>query len=438
MTDARHEPTAELQPAQWSRDDLASMGRITVHGEALVIRVLVEQPEEGAWENTVQKLLSDGRIILEKTIKEEFGPRYEADFISATRDAIELHVAGYPAFPTKVFGKVVQPIWKMCPATLSEASNIWILKADRVAEKVRRWVRDDLLKNAQQQIEILVQAEWNAGQGVESARGPQDSSELGLRARLQTLRTRELYIRDRQQSILATCAVLVSFGTASALAAPYSGNRSLWALAGYAALSCSLLLVLSVPLISTVRRLRMEAQRVEDSLELSGLLSDDEKRAHKLFQIDSAEVRRYYEQALRQRRYIFYVGVLCIILGFGCVFLAFSLIWKQAASPLSEKIVVAVLGAVGAVLANFVAIIFLNMFTAVVKSMVEFHSRLVSTHHVVFGNVLVARIEDKKSGMRHWPRSPWVFRVPRSHRLDRKQDRRKLETPINHRGMRLA
>jgi len=34
------------------------------------------------------------------------------------------------------------------------------------------------------------------------------------------------------------------------------------------------------------------------------------------------------------------------------------------------------------------------MFSAIVKSMVNFHQRLVSTHHVVFSNVLVAKIED--------------------------------------------
>ena len=59
---------------------------------------------------------------------------------------------------------------------------------------------------------------------------------------------------------------------------------------------------------------------------------------------------------------------------------------------LSEKIVVAALGAVAGILANFVAIIFLRMFSATVESMTAFHVRLVGTHHLHFGNVLAARV----------------------------------------------
>jgi cytochrome c biogenesis protein CcdA len=135
-------------------------------------------------------------------------------------------------------------------------------------------------------------------------------------------------------------------------------------------------------------------QSKESALDLVSLLNDDEKRAFRLFQIDNLEVGRYYEQALRQRRLIFYVGILCIIVGFASVFAAFRLVASGSQEQLSEKIVVASLGTIGGILANFVGLIFLRMFSSVVQSMVDFHKRLVATHHVVFGNLLVAKIQD--------------------------------------------
>ena len=60
-----------------------------------------------------------------------------------------------------------------------------------------------------------------------------------------------------------------------------------------------------------------------------------------------------------------------------------------------QEILISGVGAVGAILANFVAVIYLRMFRDIVGSMNTFHNRLVATHHLLFGNLLAARIDDR-------------------------------------------
>ncbi|HEV2108778.1 MAG TPA: hypothetical protein VGR16_10990, partial [Thermomicrobiales bacterium] len=42
-----------------------------------------------------------------------------------------------------------------------------------------------------------------------------------------------------------------------------------------------------------------------------------------------------------------------------------------------------------------IAVIFLRMFSETIQSMIDFHNRLVATHHVHFGNVLAAKITNE-------------------------------------------
>jgi len=44
------------------------------------------------------------------------------------------------------------------------------------------------------------------------------------------------------------------------------------------------------------------------------------------------------------------------------------------------------------VLADFIGVIFLRMYSQAIGSMSRFHERLVNTHHLHFGNFLAARI----------------------------------------------
>jgi hypothetical protein len=95
---------------------------------------------------------------------------------------------------------------------------------------------------------------------------------------------------------------------------------------------------------------------------------------------------------------VFALGGICIPGGFASIAWAFVVISGLGTTgDVNDKIVVAVLGATGAILADFVAVIFLRMFTRIVKSTVEFHLRLVGTHHAHFGNVLASRIDDART-----------------------------------------
>jgi len=143
------------------------------------------------------------------------------------------------------------------------------------------------------------------------------------------------------------------------------------------------------------REMREEIQDLVDRIDLGGYPNDKEKRAYKLFKLNGQELKRYYDQALWQRSFVFALGVACILAGFASI--AWALIIIQglgAGGNLNDKIIVAVLGGTGAILADFIAVIFLRMFSHIVKSTVEFHLRLVGTHHAHFGNVLASRIED--------------------------------------------
>ena len=121
-----------------------------------------------------------------------------------------------------------------------------------------------------------------------------------------------------------------------------------------------------------------------------------QRAALKLFQTHSSRLRRYYDQALHQARVIFWVGLLCLVLGFGALGAAMALVvWREDLLPeLSDKVVVAALGAAGGILANFIGVVYIRMHSATIRSLSEFHNRLVATNYLHFGNFLVARIED--------------------------------------------
>lgn len=117
------------------------------------------------------------------------------------------------------------------------------------------------------------------------------------------------------------------------------------------------------------------------------------ERAEKLFLRQQFEVKRYYDETLRQSSTLSYIGVMCILGGFAVIGAAFALV-VSAPEETSQQIVVAALGAAGGVLANFVAVVFLRMHAGTVEALTSFHERLVSTHHVHFGNLLASRVAD--------------------------------------------
>ncbi|WP_410611262.1 TRADD-N-associated membrane domain-containing protein [Amycolatopsis sp. lyj-109] len=137
----------------------------------------------------------------------------------------------------------------------------------------------------------------------------------------------------------------------------------------------------------------IEAVRGQQDLEQMLSTAVLERRAMKLFQVHSQQLRRYYDQALRQRGIIFLTGIFCILAGFAVVGVAFALLKSATPASSLEKILIATLGAIGGILGNFIAVVYLRMFTETIKSIGTFHDRLVATHHLHFANFLISKVK---------------------------------------------
>ena len=143
----------------------------------------------------------------------------------------------------------------------------------------------------------------------------------------------------------------------------------------------------------------IEQKIFEIQNEIDLLSIDDtslEERAEKLFRLHQLELKKYYDQTLNHSRYIFFVGISSILIGFIIIGSTIYFIYKFNAYNFSEKVLIGVLGSIGAILSNFIAVIFVKMYSETIKSLTEFHNRLVITHYLHFGNFLVAKIKNDK------------------------------------------
>ncbi|OAK18724.1 hypothetical protein A6281_08280 [Bacillus wiedmannii] len=142
-----------------------------------------------------------------------------------------------------------------------------------------------------------------------------------------------------------------------------------------------------------------ELQEIENELDLLSIShSSLEERSEKLFKHHHLELKRYYDENLKQSSWIFVVGIVCILIGFAIIGVTLYFLIANSSNELENKIIVASVGAIGAILSNFIAVIYLKMHSEAVKSLTEFHNRFVNTHHFYFSNFLVSKIqnEDKR------------------------------------------
>ena len=158
----------------------------------------------------------------------------------------------------------------------------------------------------------------------------------------------------------------------------------------------SIIFLLSFGYYST-REIEMEIRDIENEIDLFGISEDSiEQRAEKQFKLHQIELKKYYDQTLRHSSFIFSVGLICLFLGFAIIGITLYLVFSSSATiELSEKIILASLGAIGAILSNFIGIIYIKMYSETIKSLTEFHNRLVLTHHLHFGNFLIGKINDQ-------------------------------------------
>ncbi|MGV9885860.1 hypothetical protein [Streptomyces sp. NPDC003395] len=162
-----------------------------------------------------------------------------------------------------------------------------------------------------------------------------------------------------------------------------------------------LLVILAGVHTLSIQTATIKIQAKEDEKEL---LEHWEKspsvRAYKLFKQHQVELKRYYDQSLTHGSILFFIGIACIFMGFSIVGATLYLISKNIDIELSTKIVIGAVGAVGAVLSDFVAAIFLKMFTTTAKSLTLQHSRLISIHFLHFGNFLTESLSPGSAELR--------------------------------------
>ncbi len=169
-----------------------------------------------------------------------------------------------------------------------------------------------------------------------------------------------------------------------------TGKNEAWFVAAYA------IPLIVTPLLRSSRSFDTDILALESELDLvEATAITSEQRAEKLFKNHQYELQKYYDQTLRHSKWIFAVGVACILLGFVTIGVTFFVVVRPpVATTIEEKILVGAIGAAGSILANFIAVIYLRMFSEILKSVTDFHNRLVATHNLYFANFMATKVGD--------------------------------------------
>jgi uncharacterized membrane protein YgaE (UPF0421/DUF939 family) len=170
---------------------------------------------------------------------------------------------------------------------------------------------------------------------------------------------------------------------------------------GFSYVGVALGILVAFMLLMMIPQVRVHIRRYDDELQDLDLeidlqrfeVSNSESRAEKILRMSNFQLRRYYDLNLSQNVWVFGLGIFCILVGVGVVGATFFLVLTVATS-LESKIIVGAVGAMGSILANYVAAIYLKMHASANTNLGSFHSRLVETHQLLLGNLLVASIED--------------------------------------------
>ncbi|MCC2363910.1 hypothetical protein COJ79_10655 [Bacillus thuringiensis] len=173
-----------------------------------------------------------------------------------------------------------------------------------------------------------------------------------------------------------------------------SEDRSFNALYSFVSVIYGMLFLL-LPILKPSTEYTTELLEVENELDLLSIADSSlEERSEKLFKHHHIELKRYYDENLKQSAWIFVVGIACIIIGFGIIGITMYFLITNLSNELENKIIVASVGAIGAILSNFIAVIYLKMHSEAVKALTEFHNRFVNTHHFYFSNFLLSKIQN--------------------------------------------
>lgn len=175
------------------------------------------------------------------------------------------------------------------------------------------------------------------------------------------------------------------------LALPYEPSIFDLVFAGFLVFLCLLGFLFSR---ARLQAMNADLQVMEYEILALSLDGKHERTAASLFFKHQFEVKRYYDQNLRQNAHVFVLGTLCVLAGLAAVAGAAAWIglsedrdgWTNA---------VAFLGAVGALLSGGVAAIYIQMHSRTGDALKEFHRRLVITNRLHFAYLLTAMDSDQ-------------------------------------------
>ncbi|MBT2469730.1 hypothetical protein J7E97_18070 [Streptomyces sp. ISL-66] len=147
-------------------------------------------------------------------------------------------------------------------------------------------------------------------------------------------------------------------------------------------------------IILSTQALDIEIHSIEDDLDLLAVQRQSPTvRAYTLFRRHQLDLKRYYNQSLTHSKVIFFVGIACIASGFTIVGFTLYLLNKNLHASTTSQIIIGTVGAIGGLLSNFIAALYLRMFTTTSESLSTQHDRLISTHFLHFGNFLATKVE---------------------------------------------
>ncbi len=130
-----------------------------------------------------------------------------------------------------------------------------------------------------------------------------------------------------------------------------------------------------------------------------------QRRAEKLLRINQFQLRQYYGLNLRENNRVFLLGIGCIIIGASVVGTVLGLVTylgtelgteneARTQGVVGTQIIIGCVGAVGSLLINYVAVIYLKMHASASSNLSDFHARLIETHQLLLANFFSAQIFD--------------------------------------------
>jgi hypothetical protein len=153
--------------------------------------------------------------------------------------------------------------------------------------------------------------------------------------------------------------------------------------------------------INLDKRFESRIFEIKDEIDLLdvGKVSS-EMRAEKQFRIHGNELKRYYDQALKHGSWIFIAGISNLFIGIAIIAVTLYLVSNTSSD--GNGLIIGVIGGISGILTNFIAVIFLKMYSGTIKSLNDFHDRLVFTNRMHYSNLLVSKIFDEDLKSKTW------------------------------------